>query len=172
MSSRIAALGAYADSIGAHGVLYTCSAFGPAIEAVAAGSARPVLKPNEAMFLKALSAGSRIGMLATFPPSVASMEAEFAAEAARAGADAQLITILVPGAIDALKAGDAATHNRLLAEAAPRLADCDAILLAHFSTSVAREAVEAAVDRPILTAPDSAVAVLRERVLGHSGAGG
>jgi Asp/Glu/hydantoin racemase len=165
MSARIEALADYAVLTGADAVLFTCSAFGPAIEAAARRLALPVLKPNEAMFEEALGRGARLGMLATFAPSVASMEAEFAEERARAGGDATLETLLVPGALDALKAGDAATHDGLLAEAAPRLADCDAILLAHFSTSRAAPAIRAALDRPILTSPDAAVAKVR-RLLG------
>lgn len=165
MAQRISDLADYAFGIGSDSVLFTCSAFGPAIEAVAARSERLVLKPNEAMFAKALQLGSRIGMLATFPPSVASMEAEFGAEAAAHGVAAHIETLLVEGALDALKSGDAKAHNRLLAEAAPRLAGSDAILLAHFSTSRARAAVEAVVDVPVLTSPESAVDALRSHAL-------
>lgn len=100
-------------------------------------------------------------MLATFPPSVAAMEAEFREQAARANPAASLHTILVDRALDALKSGDAATHDGLLAARAPELAGCDAIMLAHFSTSRGRAAVEAAVDVPVLTSPDAAVALLK-----------
>ncbi len=164
MARRIADLGHYALTTGADGILYTCSAFGPAIEAFASTTPRPVLRPNEAMFDEALGRGARLGMLATFGPSVDSMEAEFREAAAGRNVGASLETVLVEEAMRALKAGDADTHNRLLAEAAPRLAHCDAIMLAHFSTSRAYEAVSAAIDAPVLTAPRAAVAALRRRV--------
>ena len=162
MTERIGALGRYALTTGADGILYTCSAFGPAIDAFAKTTKVPVLKPNEAMFRRALKAGKRIGMLATFPPSVASMEEEFREMAAAANSTATIETVLVADAMIALKGGDAATHNRLLAEAAPKLAGCDAILLAHFSTSRALEAVSAVVSCPVLTSPGAAVEELRE----------
>jgi len=148
---------------GADAILFTCSAFGPAIEAFAALAPRPVLKPNEAMFDQALATGRRLGMLATFAPSVASMEEEFRAQAAAAGVDSELETVLVEPAMAALKAGDADTHNRLLAEAASALDGRDAIMLAHFSTSRALAAVSAMVACPVLTAPRSAVEALRRR---------
>jgi Asp/Glu/hydantoin racemase len=166
MSARIAALARYAAGIGAQGILYTCSAFGPAIEAAAADLPIPVLKPNEAMFEAALETGRRIGMLATFGPSVASMEAEFAALAAERGVAAEIETHCEPAAMAALKSGDSAAHDRLLAAAAPRLRDCDAILLAHFSTARAAAAVSAVTDRPVLTAPGSAVARLKALIAG------
>lgn len=162
MTSRIGALGDYALSVGAHAVLYTCSAFGPAIEAFAKRSPVATLKPNEAMFDAAFQSGRTIGMLATFPPSVESMEAEFREAAGER--DVTLKTVLVADAMDALKAGDADTHNKLLAGAAPELSDCDAIMLAHFSTSRARVAVSAAVDVPVLTSPDAATLALRQRL--------
>ncbi len=164
MTRRILALADYAANTGAAGILFTCSAFGEAIEAAAASAPVPVLKPNEAMFEAALASGRRIGMLATFAPSVQSMEDEFRAMAASRRSPATIESYCVAGAMAALKAGDATTHDRLIAEAAPRFAGCDAVLLAHFSTARAAPAVAAALDRPILTSPGSAVAKLKAMI--------
>ena len=169
LSDRIVRLACYGRTAGADGVLFTCSAFGPAIEAAARAAPCPVLKPNEAMFAAALEYGSRIGMLATFEASVASMEAEFQAMALDTGSTATIRTLCVPDAMRALQAGDGATHDRLLAEAAPRLGACDAILLAQFSTARARNAVAAATGQTVLTSPDSAVLRLRAQLQPQSG---
>lgn len=164
LHARIVALACYAGTAEADGILYTCSAFGPAIEAARAAVAMPVLKPNEAMFVDALKQGSRIGMLATFAPSVVSMEEEFQATARELGLTASLRTVCVPAAMTALKAGDRATHDAMLADAVPGLGDVDAIMLAHFSTSRAMDAVCAVTSLPVLAAPRSAVLALRARL--------
>ncbi|MDR3471166.1 MAG: aspartate/glutamate racemase family protein [Devosia sp.] len=164
MTARIVGLARYAAGLGAEAVLFTCSAFGPAIERAAAELAIPVLKPNQAMFGAALAAGVHIGMLATFAPAVGGMEAEFAAEARRHASPADLTTIVVPEAMAALRRGDGETHDRLLAERAGALAHCDAVLLAHFSTSRAAAAVRGALRVPVLTSPEAAVAQLRRRL--------
>jgi Asp/Glu/hydantoin racemase len=158
MIDRFLLLARYAEDNGADGILFTCSAFGEAIEEAAAKARVPVLKPNEAMFEAALAAGRRLGMLATFEPSVAGMEAEFRDIA---GENAALESFCVPGAMKALQSGDAAEHDQLVAIAAPRYADYDAVLLAHFSTSRAAAAVRAAVRCPVLTAPGAAVTKLK-----------
>ena len=168
MRARITALACYAHACGAQGVLYTCSAFGPAIDDAKRAVPVPVLKPNEAMFADALARGRTIGMLATFEPSVASMQEEFDALASTSGVDATLRTLCIPEAMRALRNGDALEHDRLLAEAASAFADCDALLLAHFSTSRAYDAVSARVDIPVLTSPRSAVLALRAAVSGDA----
>ena len=168
MMQRIDALAGYAENVGAAGILFTCSAFGPAIEATRTRRALPVLKPNEAMFELALAQGIRLGLLATFPPSVASMADELRDAAARAGRCYTLRTVCVPEALRALKAGDACYHDDLLAAAAAGFNDVDALMLAHFSTSRARPAVEERVSAPVLTSPDSAVIALRKRLAGDS----
>lgn len=114
MAERIASLAQYARRCGAQGILYTCSAFGDAIERVQRAESIPVLKPNEAM--------------------------------------------------SALKAGNGAEHDRLLAIGAKRLEGCDAVMLAHFSTARAEKAVQGVLDCPVLTAPASAVRAMRARI--------
>ncbi|MCX7310462.1 MAG: aspartate/glutamate racemase family protein [Alphaproteobacteria bacterium] len=166
MFERFVELGGYAHRIGAEAILVTCSAFGPAIERMARELPVPVLKPNEAMFREAIGRGRRIGMLATFAPSVLTMTEEFEQFVGEAGAQAALETIVVEGAMDALRKGDADRHNSLIAARASELAHCDAIMLAHFSTSRALTAVIAAVGTPVLTAPDAAVDRIRAAIAG------
>ena len=161
---RFVDFGRYAHMTGADGVLVTCSAFGPAIEQMQQELPIPVLKPNEAMFQAAVAGGRNIAMVATFRPAVVTMEAEFNEYVAETGADAQLTTIVVEPAMTALRAGDAETHNRLIAEKADELAGFDIVMLAHFSTSRARDALTAKLDVPVFTAPDAAVTRLRELI--------
>jgi Asp/Glu/hydantoin racemase len=161
MRRRIGDLAEYAAAIGADGILFTCSAFGEAIEAAAARLPIPVLKPNEAMFEAAMAIGGRIAMLATFAPSVGSMEDEFRDMATTGQSRSTIETYCVPGAMAALRGSNSAEHDHLIAQAAPRFADCDAVLLAHFSTARAAPAVMAVLDRPVLTSPGSAVVKLK-----------
>lgn len=161
MDERIARLTQHAISSGAQGVLFTCSAFGDAIAKAAAAATVPVLKPNEAMFEAALRSGSRIGMLGTFAPAMPSMEQEFHAMAQARGLNASLHTVCVPDAMAAARSGNIDLHNRMLAQAAPQLVGCDAVMLAHFSTSTALESVSSELACPVLSAPRAAVAALR-----------
>ena len=169
MTERFLALAGYAVGTGAQGILFTCSAFGPCIEAVAARHApMPVLKPNEAMIEEACAAARaaaaaagpgrrpRIGLLASFGPTLDSMPPEFPA-------DVEVVPTLAEGALAAMDAGDLAAHDRLAAEAAARgLRDCDVIALAQFSLARAAPAVAAATGRrPVFTTPDSAVRKLK-----------
>ena len=160
MTARFIALADYAIGAGVRGILFTCSAFGPCIDAVALRWPRiPVLKPNEAMIIDASRIGRRIGLVASFAPTLASMPAEFPA-------NVTVLPALAEGALDALTLGDAPLHDQLVAEAARRVAarGCDVIALAQFSLARAASAVEHAVRVPVLTTVGSAVRLLRERV--------
>ena len=159
MTERFLTLGRYAAGTGAQGILFSCSAFGPCIEAVAADlSPIPVLKPNEAAIEEAVGIGRRIGLLATFPGTLASMPPEFPP-------GVELVPCLAEGALAALDAGDLATHDRLAAEAARALADCDVVLLGQFSLARAAAGVAAACGKPVVTTPGSAVRKLRQLML-------
>jgi aspartate/glutamate racemase len=166
LTDRIITLARYARTIGSDGILFTCSAYGSAIEKAASLLDIPVLKPNEAMFEGAMDRGTNIAMIATFPPARETMEDEFAEEARHRSDAARLTTFVVEPAIVALRGGDAATHNRLIAEKAAELKGFDALMLAHFSTSRAAEAVRGKTSIPVLTSPDAAVAKIRRLVAG------
>lgn len=161
LNARIDALVNYAVSIDAAAVLFTCSAFGSAIDASAATHALPVLKPNDAMFEAALAQGGEIVMLATFAPAVAGMEQEFRELAAASQCDAVIRSFVVPGARDALNAGNADEHNLRIVEAAQHFQQADAIILAHFSMEIAFGQVSAAVSCPVLSSPQAAVSKLK-----------
>ena len=159
MTERFLALARYAAGTGADAILFTCSAFGPCIEACARDLApMPVLKPNEAMIEQAAGMGRRIGLLVSFPGTIPSMTPEFPA-------GITVVPKIAEGALAALDAGDGATHDRLAADAARDLRDCDAIALGQFSLARAKALVEQASGRPVLTTPDTAVLKLK-RMLG------
>jgi len=140
----------------ADGLLFTCSAFGRAIEAAQQALApMPVLKPNEAMIEAAVATGRRIGLLATFGPTLNTMPAEFPSGTLVAQA-------LAEGAFAALNAGEVEMHNRLVVDAAIRdLKGCDVIALAQSSMAPVAQAIAAATGKEVLTSPDTAVAKLR-----------
>jgi len=161
IQERIADLAAYVTKAGADAILYSCSAFGASIDRVKRSSSLPVLKPNEAMIDEALDRGPRIGVVATFAPTLESMRPEFKDQAHHRGIDLCLEERFVPGAMDALNDGEAERHDTLIAEAVGTLNGCDAIVLAQFTMARARPAVEAATTVPVLTSPESAVARLK-----------
>lgn len=78
---RFLNLGNYAANmkVGGHktdAILFSCSAFGPALKAVQKSLSIPVLRPNEAAFEEALESGKRIGLMVTFGPALPPLKAE------------------------------------------------------------------------------------------------
>lgn len=157
MTQRFVALGDYAVASGAQAILFTCSAFGPCIDAVARRHpGMAVHKPNQGMVEDAIASGLRVGLVASFAPTLQSMPAEFPA-------GLLLHTALADGAMAALNAGDIERHNQLIADAAANLAarGCGVIALAQFSMACAAPAVQARTGLPVLTTVGSAVAKLQ-----------
>jgi Asp/Glu/hydantoin racemase len=164
MIGRFCTLARYVEANGADAILFTCSAFGLAIEAARGAVNIPVLKPNEAMMEEALATGPRIALLATFEPSLPSMKAELEQLAARRNMNIKLAVKAVPAAFAALQAGDDAEHDTQIAAAAAQFSDYDALLLCQFSMASAAERIPARRGRSVFTSPYSAVARLKQLV--------
>lgn len=162
MERRFVRLAEHAVASGAAAILFSCSAFGNAIEAARAAVRVPVLKPNEAMLEAAVDAGGRVALLATFAPTLTSMIPELEAEANRRGLPLDVVPVHVPGALEALSAGDGARHDALVAEAAAGHREAAVVVLTQFSMARAAPRVSRAVTATVLTTPDAAVTKLRQ----------
>jgi len=159
--ARIAALANHSYDSGARFILFSCSAFGPAIEAARSQMDVPVLKPYEAMVEAALDAGSRVVALSTFQPTLGELSQEVEAVAAKRGIKLQLRTHAAEAALPALEAGRADEHDQITAKAAEQFEDCDALMLAQYSTASAARLIRAVPGRKVLTSPDTAVELLK-----------
>lgn len=145
----------------AQGILFTCSAFGPAIDAVKRLLPIPVLRPNEAAFSEALALGDEIGLVVSFSPSLDSLREEMEVMAAAAGRKIRVRAVLAENALAALKAGDGARHDALIVQAALSLDAVDVLVLGQFSMARAADCVRANARPPVLTTPNCAVRALR-----------
>ncbi|WP_319532711.1 aspartate/glutamate racemase family protein [uncultured Cohaesibacter sp.] len=164
LTERIATLGRHAEVIGAEGILYTCSAFGLAVETVAKQAHVPVFKPNEAMFAGAFEHGGRVALIHTFRPAAASMIEEFEAEAKARGVSARINSFFCDGALTQLQQGKADQHDALIAQTVAGITDFDVIMLAQFSMARAGLACREKTAIPVLTSPEAAVLTLKQVV--------
>jgi len=161
MTDRFLALGRYAVSLGTDAILFTCSAFGPCIQAVRADLAPlPVRGPNDAMIADLAAISGRIALVASFAPTLRRLAAEVPA-------DLQIEPIHVEGALAALDAGDPLRHDMLVVRAL-RDRSYAAVVLAQYSLARAAPAISAAMDTRVLTAPGAAVRELRRAATGAS----
>jgi Asp/Glu/hydantoin racemase len=162
IARRVEAYITSAEAGGADHILVTCSSIGPAVEASAPFCAVPVLRVDQPMADLAVQTGSRIGVIATLRTTLEPTTDLVRRRAAAAGRTLHLTARLVEGAFDALMAGDAATHDRLVAEALRQLAgEVEVVVLAQASMARVVDTL-AAEDRrvPILASPPLAIAHL------------
>ncbi len=166
MTQRFIDLATYCARAGCDAILFTCSAFGPAIEAAGQASGLPTMNPNQAMFDEALAwaaaHGPKVGLIATFEASIASLSDELQEHARQRGQSIDLHTRFVPEAMQDLARGQAQEHHRKIAAAAHNLRDCDIVMLAQFSMAAAQSVVQAEVAYPVLSSPDCAVLSLKK----------
>jgi len=173
---RFLALGRYAASVSdggnrPDGIMFTCSAFRPAIDRVKADLRIPVVSPNEGAFDEALdicaslAGGGRIAIMLTFAGSLEPLIEELRTIARARGQTApEVIGVVVEGALEALQAGDGAEHDRRAAVAADAMPATDVTVIGQFSMARAASHVVARRSEPVLTTPHAAVRKLRRLV--------
>ena len=164
-SKRMAMLVSYSVDTGAEAIMFTCSAFGAAIEEARLGVEIPVLKPDEAMISRALNlckAGAgRIGVLATFKPTIQSLTSELEAALENSFSYPEIVFHFVPYALEQLNKGNKLEHDRLIIDAASAMTNVDILMLAQFSMSSVQDVISQASSCEVLASPNEAVLQLK-----------
>ncbi|WP_329238193.1 aspartate/glutamate racemase family protein [Actinoallomurus sp. NBC_01490] len=157
---RVAAYARFAAESGAEAMLVTCSSIGEAAEEADAEAGIPVYRVDAPMAAEAVRTGGRIGILATLAATLRPT-----GDLLRRGATGprKIRESVCPGAFEALKAGDAARHDAIVAAEARRLAaEVDILVLAQASMARVVDALPPGeVNVPVLTSPRSGVRQLR-----------
>src|SRR5207253_7174770 len=113
----------------------------------------PVLKIDYPMARRAVSAGRRIGVAATFAPTLVPTSRLLREAAQEAGREIEIVEEVAPEAYKALLANDTATHDELLAAAVESLQqkDVSAVVLAQVSMARTLPLLERGARVPVLT---------------------
>lgn len=151
-----------AESAGADYIMFTCSSIGAAVEAAADLTQVPVLRVDQPMADQAVATGSRIGVIATLPTTLAPTSDLVQRRAAVAGKNIQLKAVLCEGAFEALMGGNPTLHDTMVAKALKELStQVDVIVLAQASMArVVDTLSESEKIVPILASPPIAMAYL------------
>lgn len=111
-------------------ILLTCTAYSNIVPQARERFPRVAIYAVDAVMVEnAVKASDRIGVLATFPAGLEQQRLLLTAEAERQGKAIEIVASLHPEAFAALRAGDVATHDRIVLDALPPLAERSEIVL-------------------------------------------
>lgn len=159
---RVATLLRHACETGADGLIFTGATFGPAVDLVRPSLPVPVLKADEAMCEELAERRGRVAILCTAARALPVIRRGVEAAARmRGGGPSAIEDIFVEGAKGALEAGDAASHDRLIAERLDQLKGFEAVALGQISMAGARRFASQGAAHDILVSPDCSVRAMR-----------
>jgi len=139
---------------GAELILNTCSSIGDAVYGARDFFPIPIIRIDEPMARRAIELTDSIAVLATLPTTLDPTIRLLERCAQEAGKSIRTISALAEGAFPAITAGDAETHDRLIAETAKRVADsCDVILLAQGSMARMEKPLAELTGKTVLSSP-------------------
>lgn len=158
-------IGSAAEAYGPELAMITCSSVPREMsDGLARDFRMPVLKIDYPMARRAVRAGRRIGVAATFPPTLAPTSALLSEAAAEAGAEIEVVQEVEPEAYRALLANDTAAHDELLLAAIERLQDrgVAAVVLAQVSMARVLPLLGDRARVPVLTSLHTSLEAIRE----------
>lgn len=155
---------AAADS-GADIIFNTCSSVGDIADMAAGISRVPVFRIDKPMAEIAVRQAKRIGVISTLPTTLDPTCRLLLNCAKEAGTEVELVEGLADGAFAAGQSGDGETHDRLIAEAAQKIADkVDLFVLAQGSMARMEQRLSELTGKPVLSSPVTGVKGLRKHL--------
>ena len=159
---RVVGYARSAEEAGADYIMFTCSSIGRAVETAAGLVNVPVLRVDQPMAAMAVEKGNRIGIIATLSTTLDPTTDLVRRNAAQMDKKIELFPQLCEGAFEALMAGDAETHDKLVGDALKAMSETvDVIVLAQASMARVVEANPSLAEKlPILASPSIAMEYL------------
>lgn len=152
-----------AADAGADVVFNTCSSVGDVADYGNIYARIPVFRIDRPMAAEAVKNYRRIGVISTLPTTLDPTCRLLQSEARVAGREVTLVEGLADGAFAAGQSGDSETHDRLIAEAAQRIAqDVDMFVLAQGSMARMEQRLSELTGKPVLSSPVLGVKGLRK----------
>ena len=152
-----------AADAGADVVFNTCSSVGDVADYGNQYARIPVFRIDQPMAAEAVLHYDRIGVISTLPTTLDPTCRLLQNEARKAGRQVTLVEGLADGAFAAGQSGDGATHDRLIAEAAQRIASqVDMFVLAQGSMARMEQRLSELTGKPVLSSPVLGVRGLRK----------
>ncbi|MFL6211270.1 MAG: aspartate/glutamate racemase family protein [Pyrinomonadaceae bacterium] len=129
----------------------------------------PIVKIDYPMMQQAVRAGRRVGIAATFPPTLGPTRRLLGHAAAEAGVEVEIVEEVAPAAYDALLTNDTALHDELLTAAVGRLAqqDVSTIVLAQVSMARTLPRLASVTEVPVLSSLHTSLAAVRAQLEKH-----
>jgi Asp/Glu/hydantoin racemase len=148
-----------AEMAGADAVLVTCSSIGAGVALAQKLFDIPIIRVDEAMAEAAVRMGRRIGVMATLTTTLEPTIALLQEKAIEAGVEIEVVASLCDGAFNAVLAGDATTHDRILSHALQHeMKGVDVVVLAQASMAgVVKTMPRGTLTMPVLSSPELAV---------------
>lgn len=151
-----------ADS-GADVIFNCCSSVGDIADLGNQIAPIPVFRIDYPMAVEAVSKADRIAVISTLPTTLDPTRRLLERAAREAGRQVELVDGLAAGAFQAGQSGDGATHDRLIAEAAQKIADkVDLFVLAQGSMARMEKKLAELTGKPVLSSPVSGVLGLKK----------
>ena len=152
-----------AADAGADVVFNTCSSVGDVADYGNTYAPIPVFRIDQPMAAQAVAVYNRIGVISTLPTTLDPTCRLLKNEAKKVGREVTLVEGLADGAFAAGQSGDGETHDRLIAEAAGRIANqVDAFVLAQGSMARMEQRLSELTGKPVLSSPVLGVKGLRK----------
>jgi len=154
-----------AETYGAEAAMITCSSVSKeAAGRIAQKFELPVLKIDYPMAREAVRTGLRVGVAATFPPTLVPTRRLITEAAEEAGTRVEIVEKIAQGAYDALLSGDPERHDELLVETVSDLEaqGVSTVVLAQVSMARVLPKLDGRVRVPVLSSLHTSLAAVRE----------
>ena len=147
---------------GADVIVTTCSTLTPMVEFIRPFVKVPIIAIDDAMVRKGITFGRKVLVMATAQSTVEPTKEKLHIEAAKAGVQVEIDSLVNHEAFTAIKALDSNKHDELLRVSAREIRGYDCVILAQASMAHMEKEIAEICHCPVISSPSLCVEEIRE----------